>query len=361
MPLDSQKGNDYLNLTERDFLVNGGQSLVYKLPNGRLAKFTYLGEINTSRDVRKKVEFSYRRGGASVDGAPIRFDDQAIFTAAGAHREAIILLGLKDDPATPVCEGFHHAEFHRSLYLVTVMENLGNALIGHPRMPTRYQMEVARSADDFITRFDKIGGSHRDIKPGNMLLHITRGKVIDFGIARCKRFNYLASRGWRYLLSDPKARDYENGLAIGVIDHMARETLSANHRGKVSDKYSLATSLFYVLFNKFPFLNGNPTAQELADKMDGLNEISDLERMLRASLAGIPLGSELVKPFARALLPDYGRRDFSGLREVLQTPPDASALDQWRASKLKDGRIREAGENNSFLQSPNIHRMKIEV
>ncbi len=83
--------------------------------------------------------------------------------------------------------------------------------------------------------------------------------------------------------------------------------------------------------------------------------------MLRASLAGIPLGSELVKPFARALLPDYGRRDFSGLREVLQTPPDASALDQWRASKLKDGRIREAGENNSFLQSPNIHRMKIEV
>src|ERR1035441_652172 len=79
---------------------------------------------------------------------------------------------------------------------------------------------------------------HRDIKPGNILLHQkTQVKIADFGIAR----NIL----------DPKYTT--TGAVMGTPEYMSPEQIEAHPIDGRSDQFSLAVVAYELLTGATPF------------------------------------------------------------------------------------------------------------
>ncbi|MEU1167196.1 protein kinase, partial [Streptomyces sp. NPDC005921] len=83
------------------------------------------------------------------------------------------------------------------------------------------------------------GVLHRDIKPGNVLVESTAGRVVltDFGIAA---------------IQDAKALTMV-GMLVGSPDYMAPERISGRPQGPPSDVWSLGATLCAALAGRSPF------------------------------------------------------------------------------------------------------------
>ncbi|MEV7321625.1 protein kinase [Streptomyces sp. NPDC093970] len=90
------------------------------------------------------------------------------------------------------------------------------------------------------------GVLHRDIKPGNVLVESTAGRVVltDFGIAA---------------IQDAKALTMA-GMLVGSPDYMAPERVSGRPQGPPSDVWSLGATLCAALGGHSPFARGTTLA-----------------------------------------------------------------------------------------------------
>ncbi|RSM80018.1 hypothetical protein DMH04_30955 [Kibdelosporangium aridum] len=106
---------------------------------------------------------------------------------------------------------------------------------------------------------------HRDVKPANIMLAADgTAYLADFGIAR--------------LFTPDVTKLTDTGDAVGTLDYMAPERLTADEAGPASDVYSLACVLFQCLTGRVPFpaadsvgkltaqLNDPPPAASLFDR-----------------------------------------------------------------------------------------------
>jgi serine/threonine protein kinase len=104
---------------------------------------------------------------------------------------------------------------------------------------------------DVLAESHALGIIHRDIKPGNIFLHQSRGrevvKVVDFGIAK--------------LAGEAAVRQnltIEGGI-IGTPAYMAPERFTGRNYDGRSDVYSLGVMLFQMLTGTLPFTgSGDP-------------------------------------------------------------------------------------------------------
>ena len=110
-----------------------------------------------------------------------------------------------------------------------------------PRNAARIVAQVAEALDYAHLK----GVVHRDLKPSNiMLLHDGTVKVMDYGIARARRFEGLTL----------------TGAFLGTPDYVAPETAEGKGSDARSDLYSLGVVFYEILTGKKPFVGDTPFA-----------------------------------------------------------------------------------------------------
>ncbi|SMD25460.1 WD40 repeat domain-containing serine/threonine protein kinase [Kibdelosporangium aridum] len=180
------------------------------------------------------------------------------------RREARIAEQLRAPHVVPV---HAHGEIDGRLYIDMQLidgPDLKRLLADGPPAPERtveILTQVALALDSAHAR----SVLHRDVKPANVMLDADGTAYLgDFGIAR--------------LFTPDVTRLTETGDAVGTLDYMAPERLTAGEAGPASDVYSLACVLFQCLTGRVPFpaadsvgkltaqLNDPPPAASLFDR-----------------------------------------------------------------------------------------------
>jgi serine/threonine-protein kinase len=110
-----------------------------------------------------------------------------------------------------------------------------------PRAATRLVVQVAEALDYAHLK----GVVHRDLKPSNvMVLPDGTAKVMDYGIARARRFDGLTV----------------TGAFLGSPEYVAPETIESRGSDARSDLYSLGVLFYEALAGRRPFLADTPFA-----------------------------------------------------------------------------------------------------
>jgi hypothetical protein len=110
-----------------------------------------------------------------------------------------------------------------------------------PRAATQLVVQVAEALDYAHLK----GVVHRDLKPSNvMVLPDATAKVMDYGIARARRFDGLTV----------------TGAFLGSPEYVAPETIEARGTDARSDLYSLGVIFYETLAGRRPFVADTPFA-----------------------------------------------------------------------------------------------------
>ena len=124
-------------------------------------------------------------------------------------------------------------------------ETLQARLERHGAMPAREAARVVVQIAEALDYAHSKGVVHRDLKPSNvMLLADGTAKVMDFGIARARRFEGLTV----------------TGAFLGSPDYIAPEAIEGGETDARSDLYSLGVTFYEALTGRRPFAGDTPFA-----------------------------------------------------------------------------------------------------
>jgi serine/threonine-protein kinase len=166
------------------------------------------------------------------------------------EREARLGIRARDPHIVPI-HAFGEVDGHLFLEMAYIEGvDLGTRLKSGALPPDR-AVDVITQAAEALDAAHAAGLVHRDVKPGNILLH-TSGFVylIDFGIARAADGTALTA----------------TGLVVGTLGYMAPERFTGAADAR-SDVYSLACVLYESLTGKPPYGAGDPAQQMRAHLM----------------------------------------------------------------------------------------------
>ena len=169
------------------------------------------GDLKIPRDVR--------------NGLLTRMRHEARAAARVAHPNLVVLHDMGEDDAVGLYLVFEYVEG------LTLKQRIAEG-----RMPPA---EVARLAHELgagLRVAHDAGILHRDVKPENVILSKTGGKIADFGIARI-----------------PDSTLTHQGGLMGTPAYSAPETFRAGKFSPASDQFSLAATLYEALSGERAF------------------------------------------------------------------------------------------------------------
>jgi serine/threonine protein kinase len=237
-----------------------------------------------------------------------RFRGEAVLTRKLRHPNAI---AVEDYDTTEDGRPYIVMEFVKGRNLRTVIDEDG-------ALPVRRALSIALQVARALAAAHKLGITHRDIKPDNILItEDERGneaaKVLDFGIAKVKEgaftmASYTATR---------------KGMVVGTPQYMSPEQA----RGKVGDEidsrvdiYSLGVVIYEMVTGRLPFESDTPMGYCL----EHLHTVPVPPHEFCAA-RNIPVGlSQLVM---KAMEKERGKR-FSTIDEMIEALQDP---ERWAA------------------------------
>lgn len=207
-------------------------------------------------------------------------------------------------------------------------------------MPWDRGLAVIEGVAKGLSAVHAAGITHRDIKPGNVVLHGGEPKIVDFGIAQL-------AEGGNQTLTAP-------AMAIGTAAFMSPEQALGSAVSSASDLYSLGCLIFAIFTGDGPFRAPAAVAVARAHVSDQPPRLSSLrpdtppalddlvDRLLRkepgarpgtaevAALAAqllrdAPATTALLKPLPPALPPAGGTRVMPATRQEPAVAPPATA------------------------------------
>ncbi|MFD8635202.1 protein kinase [Streptomyces sp. NPDC059533] len=223
----------------------GPYTLLGRLGAGGMGA-VYLGRSPGGRTVAVKL---VRPELAADPGFRARF--RAEVTAARAVSGAFTAPVVDADPDGP-------APWMATAYVPGVP--LGRAVALAGPLPRTALRALAAGIAEALESIHAAGLTHRDLKPGNVLLALDGPHVIDFGIARSVDGTVLTAAG----------------TVLGTPGYMSPEQATAGRVGPASDVFSLGTTLAFAARGVGPF--------------DGGRNVDVLERVVReeADLSAVP-------------------------------------------------------------------------
>ena len=118
---------------------------------------------------------------------------------------------------------------------------------------------IAIKAGRGLAALHKAGVTHRDIKPGNiMLLENGDVKIFDLGVAHL-----------------PRLEDVDVAETPGTLDYMAPELFRENRGDALSDQFALGVTLYRMLSGKYPFGETLPGGRPLFGPIAPLSAYRD--------------------------------------------------------------------------------------
>jgi serine/threonine protein kinase/tetratricopeptide (TPR) repeat protein len=184
-------------------------------------------------------------------------------------------------------------------YVMPVVEgeSLEERLARDGSLPAEEAARIVAGAARALAHAHDRGVVHRDVKPGNILLHHGEPVVADFGIS---------------LVAGSETRLTQEGLSLGTPHYMSPEQIGSDDEldGR-ADQYALGCLLYEMIRGEPPFPRSSPRAVLTAHVMDDPPALpgSDLlarglDGIIRRAMAKAP---EDRYPTLRALAEDVAR------------------------------------------------------
>ena len=177
-------------------------------------------------------------------------------------------------------------------------ESLRERLDREHQLPVDDAVRIASDVAEALDHAHRQGVVHRDIKPGNILIHDGRPLIADFGIALA-----MSTGGGGRLT--------ETGLSLGTPRYMSPEQAAGDeHVGPATDTYSLGCVLYEMLVGEPPYTGSTPQAilgKIIAGKLASATEQraavpNNVDAAIRRALEKVPADRFTgAQDFARAL------------------------------------------------------------
>lgn len=238
-----------------------------------------MGEVWRARDTRLQRDVAIK----IVD--PAGHPDPSV--QARFEREAIATAGL----SSPYVVGVYDAGTDGDTsYLVMELlsgRNLADELRERGRLPWAEAVTVGAQVATGLAAAHRIGVTHRDVKPANVMLHEGRAKVVDFGIAR--------------LTQEQGSELTATATVIGTASYMSPEQASGRVAGTASDVYSLGCLLYALVAGRPPFAADNPVAvarAHVTDPVPSLRGLVDVPAAVEAVIEACLVKDPAARPNA---------------------------------------------------------------
>lgn len=206
-----------------------------------------MGEVYRARDSRLGREVALKVLPPEVTneaGRLERFDREARAIAALNHPHIVTLYSTEE------------ADGIRFLTMELVEgETLGGSIVSGG-LPIGRFLEIAIPLADAITAAHQKQITHRDLKPGNVMIsHDGRVKVLDFGLARVG-----GSDGADHTMAATQAPITAHGVIVGTMPYMSPEQVEGRALDPRSDLFSLGVIFYELLSGERPFKGGSSPA-----------------------------------------------------------------------------------------------------
>jgi hypothetical protein len=240
-----------------DMLGRGGMASVYKAERG--------GELSALK----------RPLGGLLDDSDFveRFLREADIGRTLNHPNIVRILGRGHVDRVP----YFNMELLTGRTLQGLIEGWG---AGEPRTAVSVVAQVAEALDFAHSK----GVVHRDLKPSNIMLLLDgTAKVMDFGIARARRFEGITA----------------TGAFLGTPEYVAPEVIEGGASEPRSDLYSLGIVFYELLTGQRPFVAETPFAVLKKQCSEEPRPPSQLQPRVPAQLEAIVLGLLAKEPKRR--------------------------------------------------------------
>jgi len=203
-----------------------------------------MGEVYEARDTRLDRSVAIKILPPDVSGDP---DRRARF-----EREAKTIAGLTHPH---ICTLYDVGVHQGSTFLV--MERLAGetlaARLEKGPLPLDQALTVATEMADALAAAHQQGVTHRDLKPGNVMLTKAGAKLLDFGLAKLK--GHGEQPAGAHLASAPTQSTplTGEGMIVGTLQYMAPEQLEAKPADARTDLWALGAIVYEMLTGKRAF------------------------------------------------------------------------------------------------------------
>jgi serine/threonine-protein kinase len=199
-----------------------------------------MGQVYKARDLRldRTVAIKILSPELTEDAAAKqRFDREARAVAALSHPHICAVFDVGHQEGTD----FLVMEFLDG-------ETLG-ARLNRGKLPIGQALEYGIQIADGLAAAHKAGITHRDLKPGNIMLTRNGAKLLDFGLA--KRGEQPVVAGSTTIATQPPISTV--GLIVGTVPYMAPEQLDGKEADARADVYSFGAVLYEMITGKRAF------------------------------------------------------------------------------------------------------------
>lgn len=188
-----------------------------------------------------------------------------------------------------VCKVYDIAEHDHRTFLV--LEHLAGETLAERMkkgpLPLELALEIGVQVAGALDAAHKQGITHRDLKPGNVMLTKSGAKLLDFGLAKVNRNGARSAPSRESSACDPISLTVDGAL-LGTVPYMAPEQVEGRPADTRSDIWALGVMLYEMLAGKRPF--------------DGTSQASLIAAILEHDPAPLATAQPLAPPLLDHLL-----------------------------------------------------------
>jgi len=203
-----------------------------------------MGEVYRARDTRLERTVAIKILPAELSADPER--------RARFEREAKTIAGLNHPHICTLHDVGQHGD---TIYLV--MEHLAGETLADRllkgRLPLDQALGVATEIAGALAAAHRQGITHRDLKPGNVMLTKAGAKLLDFGLAKLKGHAAGPAVGQLTSLPTRTAPLTAEGTIVGTLHYMAPEQVEGKPADARTDLWALGSILYEMLTGRRAF------------------------------------------------------------------------------------------------------------
>jgi len=273
----------------------GNYQVIERVGKGGMATVYRAHELSLNRMVALKVLSPHL---SDDPGFIKRFEREAQAAAGLNHPNIVQIYSIGEE------DGVHFIamEFVKGRTLADIVREEGHVAVDRA-------LEIIRQAAEALGEAHRAGLVHRDIKPGNIIVHENgRVKVTDFGIA---------------FIPEADTKLTRDGAVIGTPEYISPEQCRSEPVDGRSDIYSLGVTLYEMLAGRTPYTADTPVSM-LMKIVQGeflpLGEVSPGVPEGIRSIVGRMMASDPADRYQTAdeLIRDI---DNGGIADIPGTPP----------------------------------------
>jgi eukaryotic-like serine/threonine-protein kinase len=244
-----------------------------------------MGEVYSARDTRLGRDVAVKVLPQHVSASP---EDRARF-----RREAKTISGLNHPHICVLHDIGQEGDTDFLVMELVEGETLSQRLTRGP-MATSDVLKVGAQIADALDRAHRAGVTHRDLKPGNVMLTRSGAKLMDFGLARSSRGGELGGESDVTATAPggtPKSNEpiTAKGTIVGTYQYMAPEQLEGKAADARSDVWALGCVLYEMATGKRAFDGSTPASLISAIMRDHPRVMSELAPMAPPALERLVL------------------------------------------------------------------------